>query len=95
MDIKEYIQKIGVDAKEASLNVAKAKTIQKNAFLELLATTIIDRSEGIIEANNKDVKLATESHLDAAFINRLTLDRAGIISMARQTKSFANSARNS
>jgi glutamate-5-semialdehyde dehydrogenase len=82
MDIKEYIQKIGVDAKEASLNVAKAKTIQKNAFLELLATTIIDRSEGIIEANNKDVKLATESHLDAAFINRLTLDRAGIISMA-------------
>ena len=44
MDIKEYIQKIGVDAKGASLNVAKAKTIQKNAFLVLLAKTIIDRS---------------------------------------------------
>ena len=82
MDIKNYILNIGQEAKKASFKTASATTIQKNKFLNNLANRILVNTDKIIASNKKDLIQALKDQKDEAFIDRLTLNKKNIISMA-------------
>jgi glutamate-5-semialdehyde dehydrogenase len=82
MNIKNYMLKIGQDAKKASFKTASATTIQKNEFLNNLGNRILLNEDKIIASNKKDLIQAAKDNKDEAFIDRLTLNKKNIIAMA-------------
>jgi len=82
MDIKNYMLKVGQDAKKASFKTASATTIQKNKFLNNLGDRILVNENKIIASNKKDLLKATKDKKDEAFIDRLTLNKKNIIAMS-------------
>jgi len=82
MNIKNYMLKIGQDAKKASFKTASATTIQKNEFLNNLGNRILLNEDKIIASNKKDLIQASKDNKDEAFIDRLTLNKKNIIAMA-------------
>jgi len=82
MNIKNYMLKIGQEAKEASFKTASATTVQKNAFLNDLGNRILVNQDNIITSNKKDLIQASKDQKDEAFIDRLTLNKKNIIAMA-------------
>ena len=82
MDIKDYILKIGIEAKKASFATASATSSQKNHFLNNLAHRILANKVSIIANNKKDLIQAEKDNQDKAFIDRLTLNEKNITSMA-------------
>ena len=82
MDIKDYMLKIGSEAKNASFTVASSTTSQKNKFLNNLARRILDNKDNITAHNKKDLIQASKDNQDDAFIDRLTLNEENIMGMA-------------
>jgi len=82
MDIKNYILKVGKEAKKASFKTASASTIQKNKFLNNLGNKILVNEGNIIASNKNDLVQASKNKNDKAFIDRLTLNKKNIIAMA-------------
>ena len=82
MDIKKYMLTMGHEAKKASAGAACATTIQKNKFLNDLGNRILVNEGNIISANKKDLIQAAKDQQNEAFIDRLTLNKKNIISMA-------------
>lgn len=76
------LEQIGINAKKAANELARASTYQKNAAIERLADRIIARENDIIAANQQDVKAAIESGLSAAMIDRLMLNAARLKGMS-------------
>ena len=81
MNIKDYILKIGIEAKKASFATASATSSQKNHFLNNLAHRILANKVSIISNNKKDLIQAAKDNQDEAFIDRLTLNEKNITSM--------------
>ena len=82
MDIKNYMLKIGTEAKKASFVIASASSLQKNKFLNNLGHRILKNEVKIINANKKDLIQAVKDKHDNAFIDRLTLNEKNIKAMA-------------
>ena len=82
MNIKDYMFKVGIEAKKASFLTASAPSLQKNKFLNNLAQRILENEDKIINANKKDLDQAVQNNLDDAFIDRLTLNKKNITAMA-------------
>jgi len=82
MNITNYMNKIGEEAKKASYLIATASDVQKNKFLNNLALRILKYEDKIIAANKKDLYEASKSGFDDAFIDRLELNNKNIISMS-------------
>ena len=82
MDIKDYILKIGIEAKKASFATASATSLQKDNFLNNLAHRILANKVSIIANNKKDLIQAEKDNQDESFIDRLTLNEKNITSMA-------------
>lgn len=82
MDIKNYMLKIGTEAKKASFVTASASSLQKNKFLNNLGHKILKNEVKIINANKKDLIQAVKDKHDNAFIDRLTLNEKNIKAMA-------------
>jgi glutamate-5-semialdehyde dehydrogenase len=82
MNIKDYMLKIGSEAKNASFTTASSTTSQKNQFLNNLAHRILDNKDNITTHNKKDLIQASKDNQDDAFIDRLTLNEKNIIGMA-------------
>lgn len=81
MDIKDYMQGIGREARAAAGLMARATTAQKNAALAAIAKTLSTNQQVILDANAKDVAAARANGLDAAMIDRLELGAARIQAM--------------
>ena len=81
-NIKTYMLQVGKQARTASRTMAQADTNAKNRALEAIAQALIASSAALIAANAKDVSAARASGLDAASLDRLTLDDKTIGSMA-------------
>lgn len=81
MNIKTYMQDIGLKAKKTSYDLAKASSAKKNQFLSDLANRLSKNESEIIKKNQKDLEDAKKRGLDAAFIDRLTLSKKTIESM--------------
>lgn len=82
MDIKQYMQAVGSAAREASREMARASTADKNSALLAMAKNIRARASEILAANANDVAEATVNGLDTAMLDRLTLTPESVEAMA-------------
>ncbi len=82
MDIKKYMQQVGVQAREASRAIARADSNAKNAALLAIAEQLEKNSAEIIKANAIDLKAGKENGLDDALLDRLELNQERIAGMA-------------
>lgn len=76
------MQEVGLQSKESSFEIAKASSSKKNLFLNDLANRISRNEEEIIKVNHLDLDEAKRNNLDEAFVDRLTLTKKSIASMA-------------
>ena len=90
-DLSKTLSDIGLNAKRASEVLNTASSEQKNSFFDFAIKAIQDDSHAILEANKIDIKQAEENNKDAAFIDRLALDKdriEGICNTLKEIKSF-------
>ncbi|WP_320837706.1 glutamate-5-semialdehyde dehydrogenase [Zhongshania sp.] len=78
MDIKQYMNQLGRQARVAARLVAAADTGVKNRALLAIAAAVDARRDDILTANAKDVAAGEAAGLDAALLDRLALNAAGI-----------------
>ena len=90
MNIKDYMQSIGIEARQASRAMAAADTEQKNTALDAIATAILRESDALLAANRLDVEAAKANGLDSAMLDRLTITAKSIQNMAEGLRQIAN-----
>lgn len=89
MDIAQYMQTVGVNARNASRAMAKADTHTKNQALLLIAELIMQQQQAILAANQRDVQQAKANGLDSAMLDRLTLSAKAVATMAEGLRQIA------
>lgn len=73
---------MGKAAKDASVILAKLKTLEKNRALNACADALEKNMDRVLEVNKKDVEAAVANGIKGAFIDRLTLTEDRIRGMA-------------
>ena len=81
-EIHDQMQAIGHRARAAYAIMADASNEQKDTALVKAAIALRENSAKILEANEKDIEYAQIKKLDAAQIERLTLDKKRVEAMA-------------
>jgi len=81
MNIADYMQKLGREARQASRQVAAATTATKNKALVATAEALHARREHLLEANALDMRAGAAKQLDSALLDRLELTPARIDAM--------------
>ena len=89
MDIKDYMQTLGRQARAASRRLASATTAEKNAALQHLAKALRRDKAALLAANAEDLAAARANGLEAALIDRLTLTDQGVDNMAEGVEQVA------
>lgn len=92
MDIKNYMQTVGINARAASRQMAAADTSTKNQALLHIASAILREKSALIAANQQDLAAARANGLDDAMLDRLTLSEKSILTMAEGLQQIANLA---
>ncbi len=92
MDIKDYMQTVGRQARASSRLMASASTEAKNDALRQIAAEIRARSHALLEANGRDLSQARADGLETALVDRLTLNDKGIEAMAEGLEQIASLA---
>ncbi len=90
MDIQQYMQRVGQEARSASRAMAAASTAAKNLALHEIARLIRARAPQLLAANARDLEQARADGLEAAMIDRLTLSTKGIEQMAAGLEQVAS-----
>ncbi|GAB4059544.1 glutamate-5-semialdehyde dehydrogenase [Uliginosibacterium sediminicola] len=90
MDIQQYMQRVGQEARSASRAMAAASTAAKNLALNEIARLIRARAPQLLAANARDLEQARADGLEAAMIDRLTLSTKGIEQMAAGLEQVAS-----
>ena len=90
-DVAAYMQRVGEAARaRRRAIVARADTQAKNRALRCNRRRAAPRCAALLDANARDVAAARAAGHDAAFVDRLTLDRATAIdAMARGLRQIA------
>ncbi len=89
MDIGQYMHEAGRRARAAARLMSRAESRAKNAALTAIASGLEQASEGLIEANKKDLDAGVEDGLDAALLDRLELNGARVEAMAEGLRQIA------
>jgi len=89
MDVKNYMQTVGKQAREASRAIARADTNQKNRALLAIAAAIRRDAAKLLAANARDMEHARASGLDAALLDRLQINDKGVVGMAEGLEQIA------
>ena len=89
MDIKDYMQTIGQQARAASRAMAKADTNTKNLALNTIAQAIIREKSTLLAANQLDLDAAKTAGMEAAMLDRLALTEKSIATMAEGLQQIA------
>jgi len=89
MDIKNYMQTVGRQARAASRRLATASTAEKNAALLAIAAAIRRESAALVAANQEDLAAARAAGLEPAMLDRLTLSEKGVENMAEGVEQVA------
>jgi glutamate-5-semialdehyde dehydrogenase len=89
MDIKQYMNQLGSQARIASRTVAAADSGTKNRALLAIAAAVESSRANIISANGKDLAAGEASGLDAALLDRLALNDKGIDGIVEGLKQVA------
>jgi glutamate-5-semialdehyde dehydrogenase len=89
MDIKQYMQTLGKQARAASRAVARADTNLKNKALLAMAAAIRRDADKLLAANAKDMEAARAAGLDAALLDRLAINAKSVAGMAEGLEQIA------
>lgn len=81
MTIKNYMQTVGRQAREASRVIAAADTALKNRTLLAIADALNSDRDNLLAANAEDMENGRNNGLDAALLDRLELNPARIDAM--------------
>jgi len=81
MNVAEYMQTLGQQARAASRAMARASTNDKNRALVAIAEAITSQRDVLRAANAEDMARGEENGLDAALLDRLELTDARIDTM--------------
>jgi glutamate-5-semialdehyde dehydrogenase len=92
MEIQQYMQTLGQQARKASRAMARATTGVKNQALLNIAQQIEASREALKVANAKDMARGEENGLDAALLDRLELTDGRIDTMLEGLKQVAGLA---
>lgn len=82
MDIQSYIVSVGRAARTAARELARAESRAKDRALLTIAEAIEGNGKQLLDANARDVETGRTNGLDAAMIDRLTLNDKRIAAMA-------------
>ena len=88
-DLTALMDRIGGTAADAARALAQAGTAAKDAALRSAARELRARSAAIQASNDRDVADARRASMNAALVDRLTLDRSRIEAMARGVEEVA------
>jgi glutamate-5-semialdehyde dehydrogenase len=89
VDIKEYMQQLGQQARQAAREICKADTGQKNRALLNIAEAITAASAVLSLENSKDLEAGRANGMDAAALDRLKLTPQRIQAMIEGLKQVA------
>ncbi|WP_319241409.1 glutamate-5-semialdehyde dehydrogenase [uncultured Propionivibrio sp.] len=89
MDIKQYVETVGKQARQASRAMARADTRAKNLALQQIAAGIRQHSTAILEANHRDMTAAEAAGLETAMLDRLRLTEKSVAQMADGVEQIA------
>lgn len=76
MDIQQYMQRLGEQARTASRAMARASSGDKDKALAAIAGALRSHRNAVLQANQQDLDKGRESGLDAALLDRLELTPA-------------------
>ena len=89
MDIKSYMQDLGLQARKAAQIISRTDSVKKNDALQKIADIINSNQAFIISENKKDLDAGKQNGLDLASLDRLTLTPVAINSMIEGLKQVA------
>ena len=89
MDIEQYMQTVGSDARAASRLIARADSHAKNTALCRIATAIRRESDTLLAANHDDLAAARAAGLEPALLDRLALSAKSVAAMAEGVEQVA------
>ncbi len=89
MDIKNSIKQIAQNARLSARNISHVTSAAKNNALLQMAVELDRNRDFLLAENAKDIFQAKQSGLSPAMIDRLTLEKATIESMAQGLKEVA------
>ena len=89
MDIKQYMQDLGIAARKASRDMARASTNTKNLALTTIAAAIRREKAALMAANQTDLESARANGLEPAMLDRLALSEKSIATMAEGLEQIA------
>ena len=86
--MNKYIKNVLENAKQSSALISGANSAQKDIFLKNLELLINKNSSLIIKENQKDLNTAIKNKQDAAFVDRLRINKKTIESMCEGLKNI-------
>lgn len=89
MDVKQYMQHVGLQARIAGREISKADSGKKNLALLKIAENISADRQQLAEANRLDLQTGRDNGLDPASLDRLELTPARIEAMVDGLKQVA------
>ena len=89
VDVAAAMREMGVAARGAARELARATTAAKDGALRAMAAEIRARESALLEANRADVEQAKKDGRDGAFVDRLRLTPAAIGQMAAGLEQIA------
>ncbi len=89
VDLAATMRDMGIAARAAARELARANTEVKDRALRAMAAEIRAQAARLLEANRADVEQARKEKRDAAFVDRLTLTPASIEQMAEGLEDIA------
>ena len=88
-DIADYMNNVGLAAREASRAIGRASTAQKNQSLTAIAEQVLAQATELKQANALDLAAGKEKGLAEALLDRLELTDERIASMAEGLQQIA------
>nr|WP_223146746.1 glutamate-5-semialdehyde dehydrogenase [Methylomonas albis] len=89
VDVKQYMQQLGQQARAAGREISKAESGRKNSALLKIAEAIAAGSAEIASENRKDLDAGKQNGMDPASLDRLELTPARIQAMIEGLKQVA------
>lgn len=87
--LTDYMNALGVRAKETARAMSSARTEKKNNALKVAAGLARERSDKIISVNSEELAAAKEKGVADAFLDRMALDRSRVEGIAKALEEIA------
>jgi glutamate-5-semialdehyde dehydrogenase len=89
VNIKEYMNDLGMKAKKAGREISRAESGKKNSALLKIAEVLEDSADVLVRENQKDLVAGKANGLDAAMLDRLSITPKSIQKMVEGLKQVA------